>query len=210
MQKQCETAQAGIGLQERGGRGDRTSFRFERLMIKRSAGLLRNLRYFPQVMRLYIKYLRHLEDDFSRFSQRPLEGMVEFIERTTPHFYLVLKGDEVCGFFSLEHLIGSSTKIYSAEVVTCFDRKYWGTFTKYAARTFQDFCFNELGIVKLKALVYPQNSRVKAVLRTCGFTREAYMKAETRKNTRLQDIEIYSVFNEDALQNAKFKEDLCN
>lgn len=177
-------------------------FRFERLMINRQAGLFHNIRYFPQVMELYIKYLRHLEDDFSMFSERSLEGMVEFIERVTPHFYLVLADNEVCGFFCLEHLIGSARQIHSAEVITCFNKKYWGTFTKYAARAFQDFCFEELGLKKLKALVYPQNSRVKAILRVCGFKREACLRAETRKNGRFQDIEIYSVFNN--------KEDLCN
>lgn len=187
----------------------RQTFRFERLMINRSAGLFHNIRYFPQVMRLYIKYLRYLEDDFSKFSERSLEGMVEFIERVTPHFYLVLADDEVCGFFCLEHLIGSDRKIYSAEVITCFNRKYWGVFTKYAARNFQDFCFDVLGLTKIKAVVYPQNSRVKAILRTCGFRREACLKAETRKNNQLQDIEIYSVFNENVLQNAH-KEGLCN
>lgn len=171
-------------------------------MINRGAGLFHNIKYFPQVMRLYIKYLRHLEDDFSMFSERSLEAMVEFIERTTPHFYLVLSGEEVCGFFCLEHIIGSPRETHSAEVVTCFDRKYWGIFTKYAARAFQNFCFEELGLVKIKALVYPQNSRVKAILRVCGFEREACLKAETRKNGRLQDIEIYSVINN--------KEDLCN
>ena len=170
----------------------RQQFRFERIMINRKAGLFHNIKYFPQVMKLYIKY----------FS---LEGMVETIERITPHFYLVLADDEVCGFFCLEHLIGSENKIHSAEVITCFNRKYWGVFTKYAARNFQDFCFDVLGLTKIKALVYPQNSRVKAILRVCGFRREALLKAETRKNNRLQDIEIYSVFREHNL-----KEGLCN
>lgn len=180
----------------------RQQFSFARLMINRKAGLFENIRYFPQVMALYIKYLRHLEDDYSKFCERSLEGMVELIERTTPHFYLVLSGDEVCGFFCLEHLIGSARQTHSAEVVTCFNRKYWGTFTKYAARAFQNFCFEQLGLIKLKAQVYPQNSRVKALLRVCGFTREACLHAETKKNGRLQDIEIYSVINN--------KEDLCN
>ena len=183
----------------------RQQFRFERIMINRKAGLFHNIKYFPQVMKLYIKYLRNLEDDFSLFSQRSLEGMVETIERISPHFYLVLADDEVCGFFCLEHLIGSENKIHSAEVITCFNRKYWGVFTKYAARNFQDFCFDVLGLTKIKALVYPQNSRVKAILRVCGFRREALLKAETRKNNRLQDIEIYSVLNEHNI-----KEGLCN
>lgn len=177
-------------------------FRFERLVINRQRGIFDNIKYFPQVMRLYIKYMRHLEDDFSPLRERALEGMVEFIERTSPHFYLVLSGDEVCGFFCLEHLIGNGAKIHSAEVATCFDRKYWGTFTKCAGRIFEDFCFNVLGIYKLKALIYPKNLRVRGILRACGFKKEAELKAETRKDGGLQDIEIYSVINN--------KEKLCN
>lgn len=164
-------------------------------MVNRAQDMFHNICYFPQVVRLYTKYLRNLEDDFSRFHQSPIMGMLELIEKNTPHFYLVLTENEVCGFFCLEHLIGGRNKIHSAEVVVCFDRKYWGTFTKYAAKEFQKFCFEILGLCKIKAIVYTQNFRVKAILNSCGFEREALLKGETRKNNRLQDVEVYSVFN---------------
>lgn len=184
--------------------------RFERLIINRKMEIFHNLKYFPQVMELYIKYLKYLEDDFSIFSESLLLGIVQFIESTSSHFYLVLLDDKVCGFFALEHFIGSNKKLYSAEVVTCFDRNFWGSFTKLAAKSFKEFCFVKLGLMKLKALIYPQNSRVIALLRSCGFKKEGCLKAETIKNNRLQDIEVYSVFNESALQNAYNKEELCN
>ena len=85
-------------------------YRFERLIINREMRLFYNLKYFPQVMKLYVKYLKYLEDDFSIFSENLLLGIVEFIEITSPHFYLVLLGDEVCGFFALERPIGSNKK----------------------------------------------------------------------------------------------------
>lgn len=172
-------------------------FRFERLVINREREIFENIKYFPQVLKLYIKYLRYLEDDFSVFRISAAVGMVELIERTSPHFYLVLSQDEVCGFFCLENPVGIPNKLYSAQVVTCFDRKYWGTFTKYAGRIFEDYCFNVLGLRKIKALVYPENTRVKALLNTCGFKKEALLKGETLKKGKMQDIEIYSVNKEE-------------
>jgi len=168
-------------------------FRFDSLIIDRTGGNFNNFKYFPQVYGLYIKYLECFEDDFSQFRRNALNGMVDFVEKTSSHFYLVLNGDELCGFFALERFIGN----YSAEVVTCFKREYWGNFTKSVGLEFEDFCFNVLGLKKLKALIYPQNSRVKGLLRFCGFKSEALLKRETVKNGIPQDIEIYSVYAEE-------------
>ena len=45
----------------------------------------------------------------------------------------------------------------------------------------------------LKAYVFPQNSRVKTLLKKSGFKKEAVLKAETVKNGELQDIDVYSI-----------------
>ena len=180
-------------------------FRFERLIIKPTCGVFENVKYFPQVLHLYKKYLRNLEDDFSSFYKFTYASLFRFIEKTSPHFYLVLLDDEVCGFFCLENIIGTNSHLHSAEVVTCFAQKYWGTFTKYAGKIFRDFCFDILGIYKLKALIYPQNFRVKAILKACDFDKEAHLKGETLKNGVRQDIEIYSVYNP-----GPNKEETCN
>ena len=173
----------------------RRSFRFERLIINRRMGVFQNLKYFPYVMSLYVKYLKVLEDDFSKMQENVFDGMLDFIEKTSPHFYLVLSEDEVCGFFCLDNFIGVADKLYSAEVITCFYKKYWGTFTKYAGLSFKDFCFKELGLTKLKAIIYPQNYRVRGILNSCGFVKEASLKGETLKNGKLQNVDIYSTFN---------------
>jgi len=178
-------------------------FRFERLIINRKIGVFQNLKYFPQVLRLYLKYLQFLEDDFSLIVENVFDGTIDFVEKISPHFYLVLNEDEVCGFFCLENFVGKANNLYSAEVVTCFDKKYWGTFTKYAGQSFKDFCFDELALVKLKALVYPQNTRVRAILRECGFSLEAVLKMETLKEGVLQDLEIYSAFNQRKIKEVK-------
>lgn len=170
-------------------------FRFERLVVNRAQMVFKNLKYFPQLVRLYLKYVRFLEDDFSPFVDNPFDSMIAYLDKTSPHFYLVLSEDEVCGFFALENIVGKNDFLHSAYVVTCFDKKYWGTFTRYAGLSFVDFCFNELGLVKLKAIVYPQNYRVRGILNSCGFKKEALLKAETLKDGKHQDLELYSAFN---------------
>lgn len=164
----------------------------------------KNLKYFSQLFKLYLKHIRFLEDDFSPFVDNPFDSMIAYLEKTSPHFYLVLSKDEICGFFVLEDIVGKNDKLYSAYVVTCFDKKYWGTFTKYAGQVFVDFCFNDLGLMKLKAIVYPQNFRVRGILNSCGFKKEALLKAETLKNGKCQDLEVYSLFN-----SQKFMEEKC-
>ena len=180
-------------------------FRFERLVVDRSRMVFKNLKYFSPLLKLYLKYIRFLEDDFSLFAENPFDALLAYLEQTSPHFYLVLSGDEVCGFFALEDIVGKNNDLYSAYVVTCFDKKYWGTFTKYAGRAFVDFCFNQLGLVKLKAFVYPQNYRVRGILNSCGFQKEALLKAETLKNGKEQSLEIYSVFNSQKILEEKCK-----
>ncbi len=169
-------------------------FRFERIIIQ-SGGRCVNLKYFPKVLELYVKYMRYLEDDFSLFKLNALDALVEYIRKISPHFYLVISNEEVCGFFALENLIGNNENIFSAQVITCFFPKYWGVFTKQAGLIFTDFCFDILGIQKLKAVIYPENARVKSILKICGFEKEAFLKSETLRNGCLQDIEVYSVFN---------------
>ena len=49
--------------------------------------------------------------------------------------------------------------------------------------------------MKIKALVYPENFRVKTLLKLTGFEKEALLKNETLRKGKLQDIEVYSLFN---------------
>ena len=42
--------------------------------------------------------------------------------------------------------------------------------------------------------MYPDNYRVKTLLKNAGFVKEALLKNETLRNGKLQDIEVYAVF----------------
>lgn len=169
-------------------------FRFARLIIEPQKQIFENLKYFPQVAKLYFKYLKFLEDDFSDFHQKPIEALIKYIENSA--FYLVLNKGNLCGFFILEKFIGNKEKLHSAEVTICFNQGYWGNFTKLASQVFKEFCFKTLKLHKIKAYIYPQNINVRQILKTCGFKKEATLKSETVKNGIAQDLELYSIIKE--------------
>ena len=147
-----------------------------------------NSEYFEFVSCLYNKFKKYLEDDYSE------DTLASLIERTTPFFWVILSGELPAGFVYLENFIGNNKKLHSAEVTTCIHPEYWGTFSKYCAKIFFKKCFEDFGFQKIKALVYPQNFRVKALLKVSGFEKEAELKQETLKFGKLQNVEIYSLF----------------
>ena len=167
-------------------------FNFKKIIICRKNRVWHNIKYFPQIFKLYITYLRNLEDDFSLFNKDLLEGMLEFIEKSD--FYIVIEKEEVCGFFALTNFVGTPKTLYSAEITTCFNKKYWGVTTKLLANNFKEYCLNELNLQKLKALIYAENHQTRAILKTCGFEKEATLCAETLRNGKPQDIYVYSFF----------------
>ncbi len=151
--------------------------------------------YFEQALFLYTKYSKFLDDDYALNGLSAYEYFYNLILRTQPFFYVITEGMQVSGFVYLDNIIGDSEKLHSAEITTCFDRRFWGAYTKYCAKIFFDYCFKKYNFVKIKALVYPENFRVKALLKSAGFEKEALLKKETTRKGKLQDIELYSLFN---------------
>ena len=118
------------------------------------------------------------------------------IIRTNPYFWVITEDDVVSGFVYLDNLIGNDKKLHSAELTTCFDKRFWGNYTKMCACLFFNHVFKKYEFEKIKALVYPENFRVKNLLRFAGFEKEALLKKETLRGGKLQDIEVYSIFKE--------------
>lgn len=142
---------------------------------------------------LHQKYNNNLEDDYN---QDTIAGL---IQRVSPFFWVIITfPDKIpAGFVYLDNIKGNRSTIHSCEINTCFSPEFWGNYTKYCAKIFISNCFKKLRPTKIKALVYPQNHRVKAILESSGFKKEAELKSETLKNGKLQDIEIYSVYKKD-------------
>jgi RimJ/RimL family protein N-acetyltransferase len=51
-------------------------------------------------------------------------------------------------------------------------------------------------LYKVKAQIYPQNFRVKTLLKNSGFIYEATLKNETLRAGKPQDIEVYSLYRD--------------
>lgn len=170
---------------------------FVNLIIDRKHKRFENTQYFSKVMFLYLRYIRFLDDDYALDGHSFYEYFTGLVERLSPFFWVILYDGDVSGFVFLENIVGDSNRMHSAELTTCFDKAYWGSYTKYCAKLFINHCFKNLKLKKIKVKVYPQNFRTKALLKASGFEKEGYLKAETLKNNRFQDIEIYSVINQE-------------
>ncbi len=170
---------------------------FLNITIKRNTGHYENTKYFTEVMFLYLRYAKFLDDDYALNGQSFYEYFCGLVERLSPFFWVILYDGKVSGFVFLDNIIGDSSRLHSAELTTCFHKEFWGSYTKYCAKLFLNHCFNRLKFKKIKALIYPQNFRVKTLLKASGFQKEGYLKSETLKDNKLQDIEIYSVLNQE-------------
>lgn len=146
---------------------------------------------------LYLRYSKYLDDDFAADGRSLFGYFIENTERLLPYFWVVFESNTMrpAGFVYLDKISGDSNTLHSAEVSACFFKEFWGGFTYKSGRKFLKICFETLGLVKLKAQIYPQNFRVKTLLKKLGFKKEGYLKSETCCCGKLQDIEIYALLS---------------
>lgn len=172
--------------------------RFKPVIIDEENQIYLNLHYLLTLFNLYRSYSKYLDDDYAAEGMEFSDYFLSNIKRLSPYFWVIVEpySGETAGFVYLDNFSGSRVRLHSAEVSACFFKKFWGGFTTECAREFFKICFDELGLLKIKALVYPQNFRVKTLLKRTGFKKEGYLKSETLRQNKLQDIEIYSVIKE--------------
>ena len=149
-----------------------------------------NLHYILKAQKSYKKYYKFLQDDFS-----PIKNIFNLIEFVQPYFWIVTDYEnKYMGFVYLDNFVGNGLENYSAELSTCFDKCAWGNFTKYSAKIFLKKCFDEFHLTKIKAQIYPENFRIKKLLKDSGFKHEATLKNETKRLGIAQDIEVYGLY----------------
>lgn len=168
--------------------------KFSKILINRNKSIFKNLEYFSELVDLYRLYGKYLNDDYQK-EVDIIEALIETIERCENYFWIILtkNTNEFVGFVFLDNWVGNKSTAHSAEITTCFEKKYWGNYTKYCAKKFINYCFKKFMLKKLKAVIYPDNFRVINLLKSSGFTKEAELKAETMRNDKLQDVHIYSI-----------------
>lgn len=170
--------------------------KFIKIVINRKRREFRNIHYLPHIISLYERFSRHLHDDYFLQKQKSaVDAVIDLVERATPFFWVIVdkKTEKFAGFVFLENLVGVVNDFHSAEVTTCFEPEFWGKYTKTCAKKFVNYCFKKYKFKKLKAYVFPQNSKVKMLLKKAGFKKETLLQAETLKQGKLQDIEVYSI-----------------
>lgn len=170
--------------------------KFIKIIINKKRKEFRNIQYLPQIISLYEKFSEYLHDDyFLENKKSSVDAVIDLVERTSPFFWAIIdnKSSKFSGFVFLDNWIGTKSNFHSAEVTTCFEPSFWGKYTKICAKKFIKYCFKKYKLKKLKANVFPQNFKVRMLLKKTGFKREALLKAETLKKSILQDIEVYSI-----------------
>ena len=150
--------------------------------------------HLPRLFFLYKRYEKYLHDDYTEKM-----NFKQFITLAVNNRFFWLITEELsgnpAGFVYLDNITGNDTSLYSAEITTCFEKSYWGEKTHICAMEFFELIFKKFGFYKIRAQIYPQNFRVKTLLQKCGFIKECTLKNETMLNGKLQDIELYALFN---------------
>ena len=146
------------------------------------------LRSFIRILNCFRKYSKYLCDDFA-------PDAYEFIISKIPYLWAIYtEDDKFAGFVFLDNFVGNGQTVFSAELTTCFEREAWGNFTKNCAKFFLKKCFQELGLHKIRASIYPDNFRVSTLLKSAGFVYEATLPQETIRNGKVQDIDVYALY----------------
>ncbi|MBR1908476.1 GNAT family N-acetyltransferase [bacterium] len=168
--------------------------KFAKVIINRNSNEYRNLHFLPDIFKLMVKYERFMFDDYFGINDLA-DALYHLIESSGRFFWVILNSDteEFMGFAYFDKFIGNENNLHSAEINTCFCRKYWGQPVRDTAKKFIRYCFKKYQFQKIKASVFKENTVVKGLLRSLGFKKEALLKGETFKNNKLQDVEIYSI-----------------
>ena len=147
-----------------------------------------NLHYIPDIINCYGKYAKYLQDDYAK------NFGVFHIFLSFPNFWVITDNlDKFMGFVFLDNFTGNGSANFSAEITVCFDKKAWGSFVRYSAKFFLKYCFDTFGFYKIKALIFPDNFRVKKLLKQVGFEYETTLPDETLRFNKVQNIDVYSI-----------------
>ena len=79
---------------------------FVNLIINRDLHEYRNTQYFTEVLFLYLRYSRFLDDDYALDGNSFYEYFVSLLERLNPFFWIILCDGKFSGFVFLDNLIG--------------------------------------------------------------------------------------------------------
>lgn len=151
-------------------------------------------KFFFKIFVLFVKYRNFFMDDYAPH-RSGIEFFYSYILEKSPYFWVITGNGKFAGFVFLDEFVGSFENLHSAEITVCFEKHFWGKFTRLSAMKFFDYCFNQLKLKKIKVGIYPENNRIRGLLKDCGFKKEGLLIGETFRQGKLQDIEIFGLLN---------------
>ena len=81
----------------------------------------------------------------------------------------------------------------TAELGYWLGEPYWGKgLAANAVELFTPYVFNELGFIRLQAMVFAENPNSRRVLEKCGFTREGVLRRHICKHGKVTDAFLYA------------------
>lgn len=96
--------------------------RFKNIYINRQSGEYYNTHYLSQVMFLYMRWQKYLDDDYAGREKSFFEYFTNLVERISPFFWVIVKDGTAAGFIYLENVAGDRNNLHNSEVNVCFDK----------------------------------------------------------------------------------------
>ncbi len=142
------------------------------------------------------KELQELFDEVKEFFLSDYDDEKVFLDELLTecmgHFYKVYREEnEFIGCIFLNDWQG---KYHSCEF-NAFAKRGYGKHTIAAGKKFLKNIFNQYNLTKVKATVDIDNKAAVYALRKTGFKQEALLKQEIKRQNRLIDRYVYSIFS---------------
>ena len=112
-----------------------------------------------------------------------------------PRNFAIVVDGEACG--GVGFVPGVDIERFSAEVGYWIGQDYWGRgITTEALRLLSAYTFEKLGLLRLFALPFADNTGSIRVLEKAGFAREGTLRSSAVKAGRPRDQALYALVNE--------------
>lgn len=142
------------------------------------------------------KIFRNLRDGFPH--PYTLEDAILFIKRCKEQDPLTIFGIEYCGEYVGNIGIVPGTDVYrkSAEIGYFIGEPYWNKgIVSTALALITEYCFHELGLIRIFTGVFEYNTASMRVLEKCGFQKDCVFKKAVVKQGRIWDEVRFSKIN---------------
>ena len=134
----------------------------------------------------------NLRDYFPNpYSLDDAKAFIQMTQQEQPHLSLAIEAEgALVGVIGV--IMGTDIQRLSAEIGYWLGEPHWGRgIATEAVRQMTDYAFDELGLMRIFALVFPYNKGSQRVLERAGYQLEGIQRLSVIKNGRLMDSYYY-------------------